>query len=139
MTTKQDYKLPVPQPNLDDRVFWEGAKQHKLLLQKCKNCKTLRTYAGKPMCPVCHSFDSEPVEASGKGELWSFTVAHHAFGPVWQGVTPYIIGVVKLEEGPRLVTNIMKAKAEDLYIGMPLEVIFDDVTTEFTLPKFHPV
>ncbi len=89
------------------------------------------------MCPDCHSLESEPIEASGEGVLWSYTVTYHAFGPLWENVVPYVVGVVKLAEGPRLVTNIIGVKPEGIYIDMPLQVVFEDVTPEVTLPKFR--
>lgn len=131
------YKLPLPQPNLDDQAFWDGCKRHELLLVKCTSCGAVRFYP-RPTCPHCLSAASEHIKASGKGELWSYTTSHHAFGVVWREVTPYTVIVVELEEGPRMVSNIIGCDPSKLFIGMPLEIAFHDVTPEITLPKFRP-
>ncbi len=132
-----DYKGPLPQPNLDDKPFWEGCKRHELLLQKCTNCGKIRPY-NQPMCGNCNSLASEPLKASGKGEVWSYSTTYHAFGPTWEGRVPYTVGVIKLAEGPRLTSNIVGCDPKDISIGMPVEVTFEDVTPEVTLPKFKP-
>lgn len=132
------YKLPLPQPNLDDQAFWEGCKRHELLVVKCTQCQRIRFYQ-RPMCPNCLSSDFEHVKASGTGKVWSFTTSYHAFGPAWREAVPYTVVVVELEEGPRIVSNLINCEPKDAYIGMPLEVTFDDVTPEVTLPKFKPI
>jgi len=132
-----EYKLPLPQPNLDDKVFWEGAKRHQLILLRCKQCGTVRYYP-RPYCPQCTSPERETVVASGRGEVWSYTTTYHAFGPRWKEAVPYTVVVVKLAEGPRMTSNLVDCPPEEVYIGMPVEVVFDDVTPEVTLPKFRP-
>ncbi len=131
------YKLPLPIPTMDDQAFWEGCKRHELLLLKCTNCGGIRFYP-QPMCPDCRSSDLGYVKASGKGEVWSYTTCYHAFGPAWREAVPYTVVVVKLKEGPRMVSNLVECDPKDIYIGMPVEVKFDEVTPEVTLPKFKP-
>lgn len=77
--------------------------------------------------------------ASGKGKVFTFCIFHQAFHPAWQDDIPYNVAYVKLDEGTLLITNIVDCPDEDIYIGMPVEVVFDDVTEEVTLPKFKPV
>jgi uncharacterized protein len=138
MLETQEYKLPLPLPGPDDQPFWEGAKRHELLLQRCTECGTLRFW-GRPMCQECNSFDSEAVPASGRGTIWSFTTTHHAFSRSWRDAVPYTVLVVKLDEGPRLTSNLVDADPATIKVGDPVEVVFDDVTPEITLPKFRPV
>jgi uncharacterized OB-fold protein len=130
------YKLPLPYPGPDDQTFWEGMKRHELLIQRCTQCGTLRFW-GRPLCEACQSFDAEPVKASGRGTIWSFTTTYHAFGRTWKEAVPYTVVVVQLEEGPRLTSNLVDADPEAIRIGLPVELLFEDVTSEATLPRFR--
>jgi len=130
------YQKPLPIPTQDTKEYWEGCKRHQLLVQKCRNCGTLRFYP-RPMCPNCNSMDSEWVKARGKGRVYSWTIAVQQFHPTFE--VPYIIAIVELEEGVRMTTNIIDCKPEELHVGMLVEVVFDDVTEEITLPKFKPM
>jgi hypothetical protein len=89
------------------------------------------------MCPNCGSWDTEWVKVSGKGKVYSWGVTYRAFHPGFAGDIPYASVIVELDEGVRLTTNIVDVTPEGLYIGMPVEVIFEDVTNEITLPMFR--
>ena len=127
---------PLPTLTLDTKEFWEGCRHHSLLIQKCHSCGALRHYP-RPMCPKCNSMDYEWVKAGGKGKIYSWIVAVHQVHPALK--TPYIIAIVELEEGVRMNTNIVDCQPEELSLGMPVEVVFDDITQEVTLPKFRRV
>jgi uncharacterized OB-fold protein len=90
------------------------------------------------LCPGCLSdaFTWKPV--SGRGTLFSYVIFHRPYHPGFKGELPYNVSLVELEEGPRMVTNVVGIAHDELRIGMPLEVIFDDVTDDLTLPKFQP-
>ena len=133
-----EYNKPLPQPTEESLDFWEGCKRHELLIQRCKDCGAYIHYP-RAMCPKCNSFDLEYTKVSGKGEIYTWAVAHRAFHLGFANDVPYATIVVELDEGVRLMSNIVDCKPEDLYIGMPVEVVFDDVTEEVTLPKFRPV
>ena len=130
------YDKPLPQITPESKEFWEGCRRHELLIQKCLACGTLRHYP-RIMCPNCGSWDTEWVKVSGKGKVYSWAVAHQAFHPGFVKDVPYASGIVELTEGIRLMTNIVDVNPEALYIGMPVEVVFEDVTEEITLPKFR--
>ena len=134
MLETREYNLPLPAPGPDDQAFWEGTKRHELLIQRCTGCGTLRFW-GKPMCAECNSFDSEAVPASGRGTIWSYTTTYHGWSRAWKEAVPYTVVVVQLEEGPRLTSNLVDAAPEAIRVGLPVEVVFDDVTPEITLPK----
>jgi hypothetical protein len=85
------------------------------------------------------SLESQWVEAKGVGTVYSFTIVHHAYSPAYEGEIPYVVAIVELEEGIRLITNIVGCEPEQVQIGMPVELAFEDVTPEFTLHKFRPV
>ena len=134
MTT--DYAKPLPEITEDNRPFWEGCKQHKLLLQRCSKCGHLRDAA--PICPECWSADHDWVEASGRGTVYSWIVVHQRYGRAFEDDLPYNVTIVELEEGPRLLTNLVEIDNADIRPGLSVEVVWDDVTEEITLPKFRP-
>ena len=78
------------------------------------------------------------TRVSGKGQVFTFVVYHMPYHPAWKDSIPYNVAWIKLDEGPLLMSNVVECGNEDLYIGMPVEVVFDDVTEEVTLPKFRP-
>ncbi|RLC72401.1 MAG: hypothetical protein DRI26_03045 [Chloroflexi bacterium] len=131
------YSKPLPVITAETREFWQGCKRHELVFQRCKDCGTYRHYP-RPMCPSCGSWNVEWAKVSGKGKVYTYIIAHQPFHPAFVNDVPYAVVVVELEEGVRLVSNIVDCKPEDIYIGMPVEVIFDDVTEEVTLPRFRP-
>lgn len=131
-----DYNKPLPQIMGEASEFWEGCKRHELLIQRCKDCSTYRHYP-RPMCPNCGSWNVEWAKVSGKGKVYTYIVAHRPFHPAFSGDIPYAVVIVELEEGVRMVSNVVDCKPEDIYIGMPVEVVFDDVTEEVTLPRFQ--
>jgi len=133
-----EYNKPIPVITAEAREFWEGCKRHELLIQRCKDCGTYRHYP-RPMCPKCGSWNTEWARVSGKGKVYTWTVAVQPFHPGFMEETPYAAVIIELDEGVRLVSNVMDVKPEDLYVGMPVEVVFEDVTEEVTLPKFKAV
>lgn len=128
---------PRPRPALNrDNAFWfEAALEHRLLIQRCADCGTLRHPPG-PMCPECRSLDWGAVAASGRATLYSWVVAHHPPHPAFE--LPYLVAVVELEEGNRLITNLVDVTAEQLTVGMPLELRWLDADPDLTLPVFAP-
>jgi uncharacterized protein len=132
-----EYLKPIPPVDTDNAEFWAGCHRHELLMQKCAQCNEYR-YPPRPICPKCLSMNFDWIKMSGKGEIYSFTIVRRPLSPEWETDIPYTIGVVKLDEGPRMVSNIVGCKPEDIKIGMKVAVIFDDVTADITLPKFKP-
>lgn len=133
-----EYQKPLPIPNEDTKPFWDGLKDHRLSIQKCRQCGRFR-FPPRVVCPHCMSLESEWVEVKGTGTVYSFTIVHHAYTPAYESEVPYVVAIVELEEGVRLITNIVGCKPEQLEIGMPVEVTFDDVTPDFTLHRFRPM
>jgi uncharacterized protein len=129
--------LPLPVPNFDNQGFWDGCRQHELRLQRCAHCEALRHPPG-PMCPRCQSFDYDWVRASGRGTVYTFTVVHGPTLPAFQERAPYNVVVVQLDEGPFLVSNLVTCGIGDLRIGLPVEVLFEDIAEGATLPRFRP-
>jgi uncharacterized OB-fold protein len=133
-----EYSGPLPVPTPETRPFWDGVRRHELLLQRCCACGT-HVFYPRAACPRCLSADLEWRRASGRGTLHTFTVVHRGarnfpLGP------PYVIAIVALDEGPRLMTNLVGVEPDParIDIGMRVEVAFDDVTPDATLPRFRP-
>ena len=135
MTT---YNKPLPQPDAVTEEFWKAAKRHELLIQHCQSCNEHIFYP-REVCPHCLSSNLEWVKANGRGKVYSFTVVRRAAHPGFKADLPYILALIELEEGPRMTSNIVNCKIEDVRIDMPVTVVFDDVTSEVTLVKFKPV
>ncbi len=129
-----------PLPNLDDpvsRPFWEAARRHELRLQRCPQCGYVRFPAAK-LCPECLDWNDVWVELSGRGRVWSFGVYHHRFHPAFSDDLPYNVALVELDEGPRLITNLVGLANDAIEVGLAVEAVFDDVTDAVTLIKFRP-
>lgn len=132
------YKKPLPEPRSWSKEFWEAAKMHELIIQQCGNCKQNIFYP-QVCCPNCLSTeDLRWIKASGKGKVYSFSVVYANPPLVFKEDVPYVPAIIELEEGIRLFSNIVGCVPEEVKCDMPVEVAFDDVTEEFTLPKFKP-
>ena len=108
------------------------------MLQKCSQCGTLRM-AGRERCLDCWSTESEWVQVSGKGKLYTFGIMHQKYHPAFAEETPYNYAIVELDEGPRIVTNIVDCPNDELQTDMPVEAVFDTVSDAATLSRFRPV
>jgi hypothetical protein len=127
---------PLPEITPEMAPFWEAARRHELVVQRCKGCRAYR-FPARELCSRCLSRDSGWERVSGRGTLFSFAVMHQAAHPGFAAEVPYAVVTVELEEGARLLSNVVGCPPADLRIGMPLEVVFEDVTPEVTLPKFR--
>jgi hypothetical protein len=126
-----------PRPGLthDNRFFWDGLAAGKLLIQRCASCRRLQ-HPPAPMCPECHGFEMDAIEASGCGTIHSFVVAHHP--PVPPFDYPNVIVLVDLEEGTRLVSRLVGVDPDAVRIGMPVRVDFETVDEGLALHVFRP-
>jgi uncharacterized OB-fold protein len=126
---------PRPALTQDNAFFFEGARHGKLLIQRCASCGILR-HPPRPACAVCRSFDWDTVEASGRGIVFSYVVVHHPQVPAFDYPLP--VAVVELEEGTRLVADLVGIDPDAVEVGMPVVVDFVAVDDELTLPMFRP-
>ena len=129
-------KIPVPGPTPETEHFWAGARAGQLKLQRCTECSEVY-FPPRPFCPSCISRNVEVIDASGKGTLYSYVINHRDH-PAHD--SPYSIAVVELEEGPRMMTNIVNCAQtpEVLVLDMPVEVVFESISDEISLPYFQP-
>ena len=126
---------PRPALNRDNAFWFEAAAEHRLVIQRCAECGALRHPPG-PMCPQCRSLAWDVIEASGRATLYSWVVAHHPRHRAFP--SPYLVAVVELEEGTRLITNLVELAADELEIEMPLTLRWLDADPDLTLPVFGP-
>lgn len=131
---------PVPQPITPEaKPYWDGLKEGKLMLPKCGECGHTFFYP-RVLCPKCQSRSIQWVQASGKGTLHSFGIGHQSFNKAFKAPTPYILALVQLDEGPRMMSNLINVAPDPKVVkcDMPVEVVFHQLTGDVTLPLFQP-
>jgi uncharacterized protein len=128
---------PAPIPSAQTQPFWDGCAQGQLLLQQCTRCHTFWHPPG-PICPSCHSTEYEWTPASGTGAVYTFSVVRQAFRRAWEPLVPYVLAVIELAEGPRMISNVVEISPEEVQIGMPVTVTFQPVSETISLPLFRP-
>ena len=131
------YEKPLPIPDVVSKEFWEAARRHEFVIQHCRTCSRYIFYP-RVLCPRCLSSNLEWVKSSGKGRVFSYTVIYQAAHPAFKSDVPYVYAIVGLDEGPRMATNIVGCNSEEVKVGMPVTIVFEDVTPEVTLVKFKP-
>ena len=131
--------LKHPKPGIDweTRAYWEGCGRHELILQRCRSCGTLQ-HRPRALCVSCLSDEIEHFPASGRGTVYSFTITHQNQAPGFREALPYVLAYVELEEGVRLLTNIVGCSPEDVRIGLPVEVEYAQLEGDIAVPRFHP-
>lgn len=132
------YEKPLPRLNGDNTPFWEGCREHKLRFQQCSDCGYVR-WPPSVLCPQCHSTAINWVTSKGIGKIYTFAVYHTAYHPGFAVDVPYTVAVVALDEGPRLLTNIVGCRPDEVRCDMPVEVFFEKIDAKITLPKFRPL
>jgi uncharacterized OB-fold protein/acyl dehydratase len=129
-------RRPRPALTQDNAFFFEGAKEHRLLIQRCAQCKTLR-HPPRPVCAKCRSYEWDTLEASGRGTIYSYVVNHYPQVAAFDYPLP--VGLIELEEGTRLVANLVGVDPGDVEVGLPVELEWIDHDEDLTLPAFRPV
>jgi uncharacterized OB-fold protein len=130
---------PLPQPMTPEaKPYWEGARDGKLMIPKCRACGRAFMYP-RVLCPFCASRDIAWIQASGRGRLYSFEIAHQILNKAFKVKTPVVLAMVELEEGPRLLTNLVDVEPDPkkLRCDMPVEVVFAKLTDQVSLPMFR--
>jgi uncharacterized OB-fold protein len=131
------YTKPLPIPSPESEPFWQAARDHRLSLPKCEDCAMVR-FPPSGHCPACGSSAHEWVDLSGAGRVFSFVTYRRLYNKGWEGELPYVVAVIELEEGPRILSALTGIAPEDVACDMAVKVVFDDVTEDVTLPKFAP-
>jgi uncharacterized protein len=134
---KKRYAKPVPHIDEEMRPWWEAAQRHELYIQKCRDCGDLRFHP-RALCTNCMSSRVEWVKSGGRGKIYTFTVTNQNASAGFRDSLPYVLAWVELDEGVKLLTNIVDCPPAQVKIDMPVEAVFEDVTPEVTLVKFRP-
>lgn len=129
------YDKPLPIVDPESAPYWSALKERRLILKRCRDCGRHHFYP-RALCPHCHSDALEWSESRGTGSIYSYTVARRPAGPAFKADTPYVVAVVDLDEGARMLTSLITDDVETVRIGQRVVVHFDAVTDEVTLPRF---
>lgn len=133
-----DAAKPLPTADEDSRGYWEACRKHELQIQHCDACDYYIHFP-RPRCPRCGSATLSWKRVSGRGTVYSFVVTHHVVTPGFAPDKPYVVAWVELPEqrALRMLTNIVESPPEAVRLGMPVEVVFEDLTPEISLPQFR--
>jgi uncharacterized protein len=127
---------PLPIVTDENRPFWDATARRELRMQRCRTCGHIR-YPIQALCPVCLSADAEWHLLSGRGVVFAKVVYHRAFHPAWAGDVPYNVVLVQLDEGPRMYGNVVGVANDAFGVGDAVELTFDHVSDEITIPRFR--
>ena len=128
---------PLPVVDADTRPFWDGAREGKLRIKTCTECGRAHFYP-RALCPHCHSDRLDWIDAKGTGEIYTFTIARRGAGKAFEADAPYIVALIQLDEGPRMMSNIVTDNVETVRIGQRVRVVFAEAGEGVVLPKFAP-
>ena len=128
---------PLPGITEDGAPYWAACREGRLEVQRCLRCEHLR-FPPAVLCPKCLAEEHEWVPLSGRGKIYSFIIVHRPQHPAFFADAPYNVAIVELEEGIRLHTNVVDCPNDELRIDLPVEVVFEKIDDEVTLPKFRP-
>lgn len=129
-------RRPAPVLTEDNEGFWTAAAEHRLVVQRCTACQRV-LHPPRPMCPGCGSIELDFVDASGRGTVYSYAILHHPQNPAFD--YPVLAALIDLDEGVRVVTNLVEVEPADVRIGMPVEVTFAATAGGGAVPVFRPV
>jgi len=131
-----EYNKPLPVIETWNASYWQAAKRHEFVAQKCLTCGYVHLPPG-PACTNCLSPEQDWVRLSGKGTIYSYGIYHQLWHPGFKEDLPYNVALIELAEGPQIISQVVGCKNEDLACGLAVEATFEDVTPEVTLPKFR--
>lgn len=130
--------LILPKPDALTQPYWDGAKRHQLLLQRCDGCQAT-WHPPLPICPKCRAKGYTWTPIAGGGTIYSYTEVHHPAHVAVADKVPYLVALVTLDEGPRVVTNILDCALTDISVGMRVELTFQTIAPDVVLPQFRLV
>ncbi|MDM0002569.1 OB-fold domain-containing protein [Variovorax sp. J22P240] len=136
MTETLNYSKPLPSLEASNKPFWDAARSGKLALQHCADCEKVR-YPINHVCPHCLSDRFEWKAVSGRGTVYSSIVFHQVYNQAFAGDVPYNVSLIQLEEGPRMISNVVGLPPSEVKVGDRVQVVFDPVTPEISIPRFQ--
>jgi len=128
--------LPLPQPSIETEPFWAGVQERKLLMPRCDACGTI-SFPPTVACGTCERTAFTWTEMVGNGKIYSFVVYHRVYHPAFKDKVPYVVAVVELDEGPRIISNIVNLPVSEVTCEMPVRVVYEDQRDGFLIPKFE--
>lgn len=130
--------MPMPLADVITLPWWKAAAEHRLVVQRCAACQHTR-HPPAPLCPECRSADSDWLELSGRGEVYTYTVVHRPIAA--NQALPYVIAVVALEGagGVRMISNLVDVDPDAVAIGLPVELVWEDMSDDLAVPRFRPL
>ena len=128
---------PVPVPTKETQPYWDGCKKHELHIQKCADCGHHQFYP-RLYCTKCMSDKVNWIKASGRATVLSYTIVYRPVTQAFSGDVPYVVALVTLDEGPRMMTNIVDCDPDSVKIGQAVELVFHDTGQGTALPRFRP-
>lgn len=138
MFTEVEYTKPLPTIEPETEEFWKAAKRHELFLQRCNACGEVIHFP-RVMCYRCLSEDLGWFKSTGLGTVYSFTIIHQVAHLGFESEVPYVYAIIDLDDGARMISNVVNIDPSAVDVGMRVKVTFDDVTPEISIPKFEPV
>jgi uncharacterized OB-fold protein len=138
-STEGSLEPPRPDPDVLTKPFWDGCREHRLLIQRCRACGHYIHWP-RPICRFCNSTDLAPEQVSGRATLYSYTLVNQAFHPWYLDKLPYLLATVELVEQPKLMffTRLTECTEDTVEIGAEMEVVYEDATPDLTFPLFRP-
>lgn len=131
-----ELSLPRPVANADSQAYWDAARDRKLLIRRCKACGELH-FMPRHLCPSCWSNDLEWIGAKGTGQVHSFTLIRRASAPAFASRVPYVVALIDLDEGPRMMANVLGGDALQVAIGDRVTLTFEDRGDGALIPQFE--
>jgi uncharacterized OB-fold protein len=131
-------EMPVPVPSHETAPFWAAANEQRLVMPRCEACGKF-SFPPSLACPFCESGPFVWTAVSGRATVFSFVVMHRVYHPSFKDKVPYVVAVIALDEGPRLISNVVGIPFGDVRCDMPVQVVFDEVRPGIRIPKFAPV
>lgn len=130
------HQRPLPHPTDITRPYWNAALAHQLVIQECRQCHSRQFYP-RGFCTQCLSNDLDWLQCTGQGTIYTYTVNHRAPNACMKERVPYVVAAVDLDEGVRMITNIVDSTMDKITIGARVKVVFEDITDEISLPQFQ--
>ena len=128
----------LPRPGPETQAWWRSCKEHRLMIQRCARCGAFQFYP-RVVCSSCMSSRVEWIQSGGRGEILTFTVCRIPVAEAYAPDVPYVVALIRLDEGPTMMSNVVECDPETVATGMPVEVIFEEWSDEISMPQFRPV
>jgi hypothetical protein len=133
-----EYQKPIPVASIESKPYWNALREHRLMIPRCEDCGH-RWFPPSLLCPSCNSAHTTWAESSGRGKIFSYVVFHRVYQRGFTEEVPYVVALIELAEGPRLLSNIVGTPPDAVECEMPVQVVFEDIAANVTIPKFKIV